>query len=184
MNHTGTVNIKTERLLLRRFARGDAAAAYENFGSDPLVGRYISFIPCATMQSAERFIAMHLQKYGSDPDFYGWAIDLNGTVIGSAGLFNIDDGADSCELGYSIGSRWWGKGYATEAATAIVKFAFDQMGAHRVFASHHAGNTASGRVLQKIGMQFEGTMRDGQRNPDGSYSDLKLYAILATQRYL
>ncbi len=180
MNAIGTTEIHTERLTLRRFRSDDVKAAYENYGSDPKVNTYISFAPCTTIESTEQFLAMHLEQYASNPSFYGWAVTLDDVVIGSIGLFNVDDDSQQCELGYSIGSKWWGKGFATEAASAVLQFGFSQMGAHRIYASHHIDNLASGKVLQKIGMLYEGTLRDGQKNPDGSFSDLKLYAKLCT----
>ncbi len=178
MNHTGTIEIKTERLILRRFTLDDVESVYKNYGADPLVNRYISFAPCAEIESAKGFIHMHVEQYDNNPTFYGWAVILENEVIGSIGLFNVDDDADQAELGYSIESKWWGKGYATEAARAVLNHAFTQVGFHRIYASHHIENTASGQVLRKLGMQYEGTLRDGQKNTDGSYSDLKLYAIL------
>ncbi len=178
MNHTGTTTINTNRLVLRRFKPDDAQSVYENYGSDPLVNRFISFAPCAELSSAKDFILMHTNQYENNPAFYGWAITLENEVIGSIGLFNVDDDADQAELGYSVGSRWWGRGYATEAAKAVLTYAFETIGFHRIYASHHIENSASGHVLLKSGMQYEGTLRDGQKNADGTYSDLKLYAIL------
>lgn len=182
MNYTGTVEIKTKRLLLRKFTYDDVQAVYENYGRDPLVKRYVSYAPCADLESARGFIQMHMEQYENDPEFCGWAVTLDGEVIGSIGLFNIDKDADQAELGYSIGSKWWGQGYATEAAQAVLDYAFDTVGFHRIYASHHIENTASGRVLERIGMQLEGIMRDGQKNADGTYADLKLYAILQQDR--
>lgn len=182
MNHTGTIEINTERLTLRKFTLADVEAVHRNYGSDPLVNRYISFAPCAELESARGFIGMHLEQYESNPAFYGWAIEVDGEVIGSIGLFNVDDDADQAELGYSIGSKWWGRGYATEAAQAVIDYAFDSVGFHRVYASHHIDNIASGKVLEKVGMHYEGCMRDAQKNTNGTYSDLKLYAILKQDR--
>ncbi len=182
MNHTGTVSIKTERLVLRRFTLDDVECIYKNYGSDPLVNQYISFAPCAELESAKGFIGMHIGQYEKNPAFYGWAVTLEDEVIGSIGLFNVDEDADQAELGYSLGSKWWKKGYATEAAKEVIKHAFDRVGFHRIYASHHVENHASEKVLEKIGMQYEGTMRDGQKNTDGTYSDLKLYAILQQDR--
>lgn len=176
----GTEEIRTERLVLRRFRESDVQSVYDNYGSDPKVSEYISFVPCASLEGAKSFVSMHLEQYRDNPAFYGWAITVDDVVIGSIGLFNVDADVEQCELGYSIGSRWWGHGYATEAAAAVVAYAFDRMKAHRVYASHHIGNLASGRVLTKIGMKEEGILRDGQHNPDGTFSDLKLYAKLCT----
>lgn len=106
---------------------------------------------------------------------------MDGMVIGAIGLFEIDFDARSCEIGYSLGSRWWGKGYGTEAALAVKDFAFKQMGIHRIQGTCHPENSASENILKKIGMQFEGIMREAQRNRDGTYSDLKLYAVLSDE---
>ncbi|WP_373124721.1 GNAT family N-acetyltransferase [Blautia producta] len=179
MKSIGTQTITTERLKLRRFHIRDVEAVFNNYGSDINVNRYISFAPCSTLESAKEFIEMHIKQYDSNPDFYGWAIILKDKVIGSIGLFNVEK-SGQCELGYSIGSAWWGYGYATEAAAAVLEFAFQKMQVHRVYASHHIENLASGKVLEKIGMHYEGTMGDAQKNQDGTNSDLKLYAVLST----
>ena len=178
------MDISTDRLRLRRFRLTDAEQAYENFGRDPLVGRFVSFTPFDTLANSHDAVRHHVWEYDNNPDFYGWAITLGGEVIGSIGLFDIDHESETCELGYSLGSRWWGHGYATEAAGAVVDFAILRMFAHRVQASHHPDNIASKRVLEKIGMRFEGVMRGAQRNPDGTFSDLCLYARLSEDRSL
>ena len=177
---TGTVRIDTERLALRRFMETDADDLYENYGSDDNVRRFISFFPCSTREGAREFIDMHIQRYQATRDFYGWAITLDGVVIGSIGLFDIDHESDSCEIGYSLGSRWWGLGYATEAVSAVLDFAFNTLGAHRIQATYHPDNIASKRVLEKVNMRYEGVMRDGQKNPDGSFSDQIVCARLST----
>ncbi len=101
-------------------------------------------------------------------------------IIGSIGLFDIDHDSDSCEIGYSLGSRWWGKGYATEAVEAVLDYAFRELYAHRVQATYHPYNIGSKRVLEKCGMKYEGVMRDAQRNPDGSFSNLIICARLSS----
>jgi len=179
MRRIGTMELVTKRLVLRRFKDSDARNVYENFGKDELVHRYISFIPCSTPEGAYDFVQKHLWGYESNPDFYGWAITLNGEIIGSIGLFDIDHDSECCELGYSIGSKWWGNGYTTEAAAAVVDFAINRMFAHRVQASVHPDNIASKKVLENIGMRFEGVMRGAQRDPSGKFSDLYLYARLS-----
>jgi len=180
MQSLGTCRIETERLALRRFAESDIEDTFRNYGSDPLVNRYISFAPCSTIEGTREFIGGHIIRYMDDPDFYGWAISLDGKVIGSIGLFDIDKESESCEIGYSLGSRWWGKGYATESVNAVLRYAFESIRLHRVQATYHPDNRASARVLDKVGMKYEGTIRDGQRNPDGTFIDLILCARLST----
>lgn len=182
MNHIGTKEIRTDRLLLRRFRLEDVNGVYNNYGSDPEVKRFISFAPCQTREGAQAFVQMHVDRYDTDPDFYGWAVVLEDEVIGSVGLFNVDNESDACEVGASLGSKWWGLGIATEAVSALIDFAFREMGAHRIYGAHHIDNTGSGKVMLKSGMKREGIMRGAQKNPDGSFSDLVLYAILSTDR--
>jgi len=81
------------------------------------------------------------------------------------------------ELGYWIGVPYWGKGYATEAAKAVVRYGFEQIKLNRIFAHHFKHNPASGKVLRKIGMKYEGCMRQHVRKWD-EFVDLELYAIL------
>lgn len=180
MKHTGTQELQTKRLVLRRFREEDAEAVYRNYGGDPAVNRYISYTPCLTKKATREFLQMNMDRYETDPDFYSWAITMDDVIVGTIGLFHVSPEADSCELGYTIGSKWWGDGLATEAAGAVIRFAFREMEMHRVYGSHHLDNTASGIVLVNNGMKYEGILRHGQKNPDGTYSDLKLYAILAS----
>ena len=85
------------------------------------------------MNGGEQFLNMHLEKYANDMEFYAWAIVLNSEVIGSIGLYNVDNDNESVEIGYSLGSKWWGQGLTTEAANAVVNYAFN-IGFHRVYA--------------------------------------------------
>ncbi len=180
MKSIGTKGIKTKRLLLRRFTLADEADLYNHYGSDLEVQRYINYTPCATIEGTKQFLQMHVEQYETNPDFYGWAIVYEDLLIGSIALFDVKSENDQAEIGYSIGSKWWGMGIVSEAAEAVLRYAFDEIGVHRVIASHHIDNIASGKVMKKIGMKYEGTLRDGQKNADGSFSDLCLYAKLAT----
>ena len=83
-------------------------------------------------------------------------------------------------MGYWIGLPYWNNGYCTEAARAVVDFAFTDLGLHRIFAHHLVRNPASGRVMQKIGMRFEGIHRDAIKKWD-KYEDIAAYAILADE---
>ena len=177
MKSVGTKEIRTERLMLRRFRMEDAEEVYKNYGSDPEVGKYIAYRPCKTIESSIAFVSIHEIQYLEVPDFYGWAVDLNGEVVGSVGLFHINKEEGSCEIGMSLGSKWWNNGYMTEAVSALIKFAFEEMEAKRVYGSHHIDNKASGRVMQKCGMKFVETVEKGQENIDGSFSDLVFYEI-------
>ena len=101
--------------------------------------------------------------------------DLAGFDLAS--MEDDESEAERAELGYWIGVPSWNQGYATEAAAAVVSYAFGELNLHRVWAQHLARNAASGRVMQKIGMQHEGRLRQHART-NGIPEDLESYAIL------
>ena len=106
------------------------------------------------------------------------AIRLRGTgrLCGGIGL-HPEMQHPRAELGYWIGVPFWGNGYATEAAKAVVRYGFEHFKFNRIYAAHFLGNDASGKVLQKIGMQYEGRMRQALWKLD-SFIDVERYAIL------
>lgn len=81
------------------------------------------------------------------------------------------------EVAYWIGEPYWGRGYATEAAKAILQFAFEEKKLHKVFARYFSTNIASGRVMKKIGMEQEGILKE-HIIKEGKYEDLVYYGIL------
>ena len=81
------------------------------------------------------------------------------------------------ELGYWIGVPYWGQGYATEASRELLRYGFEDLGLHRIFASHFKHNPASGRILVKLGMRYEGCQREHLRKWD-RFVDSELYGIL------
>ncbi len=178
MNHTGTVTIRTERLILRKFIPTDAFDAHNNYGNDPLVNEFITFNPCITLDSARNFMLMHQERYMADPKFYGWAIEMNRSVIGTISVFNIDDKYRCGELGYCLGSRFWNRGIMTEATAAVFDHMFDEVGLHKINAAIDADNEASKGVLRYLGMKFEGISRDGEIDRSGQFVDMVYYSIL------
>lgn len=181
MKHKGTRRLQTKRLILRRFSEYDIESIYKNYGKDPEVRKYIMWVPCDTLQKTEQFVKSHIEHYDRDPDFYGWGIEWQGEIVGSIGAFNVDEEIQSCELGYSLGSKFWGKGIVTESAEAVMNYLFHEVGINRIYASHHEKNIGSGKVLQKIGMRYEGTLRQATKGQDNKLADLVLYAILKTE---
>jgi RimJ/RimL family protein N-acetyltransferase len=81
------------------------------------------------------------------------------------------------ELGYWVGKSYWNHGYCTEAARAVVRFAFEDLGLRRVFAQRYRRNPASGRVMQKAGMRHEGTLRQHAVKWD-VVDDIEVYGVL------
>ncbi len=90
-------------------------------------------------------------------------------------MFGFDH--QHAELGYWIGVSYWGNGYATEAAREMVRYGFQDLKLHRIFASHFKHNPASGRILVKLGMRYEGCQHEHYRKWD-QFVDSELYGIL------
>ncbi len=151
-----TPTLKTERLVLRPFRPGEAAAVARHAG-DWEVARMLARVPHPyTRAMAEEWIAAHgpLQRSGEE---FVFCIEFDGAMIGAVGLQRRANGA--YELGYWLGQAWWGRGFATEAALRAVRWAFEDLGARSLVSGHLADNPASGRVLEKCGFRYTGDSR-------------------------
>ena len=179
MNHIGTKEIKTERLLLRQFREGDAKEMYQNWASDDEVTKYLTWPTHKELKTTEKILEQWIAKNG-EPENYHWAITIKdtGDVIGSFSLMNIDNHQESCEIGYCIGRNWWNQGFMTEALQAVISFGFTEVGFYRIAARHDIHNAASGCVMKKCGMQYEGTLRKVLKNNKGALVDCRYYSIL------
>jgi len=169
--------IETERLLLRPFTLDDATAVAALANNRNLSERTLYLPHPYTEQSAIDWIATHADNFRND-ERYEFAITdrETGTVYGAIGLSHNKIHRKG-SLGYWIGEPYWGNGYATEAALALVHWAFSVRGFHKVYASHFDFNQASGRVMQKIGMNLVGTLVDNLYK-DGKYITEQLYEIV------
>ena len=141
MRHTGTITLETPRLILRRFAAGDAAAMYRNWASDPEVTRFLTWPPHESLAVSEQVLADWIHGY-DNPRQYQWAIVPRcvGEPIGSISIVKINDDIDEIQMGYCIGQKWWHQGYTSEALEAVIRFAFTELGANRVAAIHNVLN--------------------------------------------
>ena len=153
MRHCGTQTIETERLTLRRLLSADADQMYENWASDPAVTKYLRWDPHPNAAHTAELLRAWETLYPND-DYYQWCCveKATGAVFGTISLFLDEEG---WECGYCFGQRWWGKGYATEAARAVVRYWFDTVGADELSCCHALGNPASGRVMQKAGFVYD-----------------------------
>ena len=97
-------------------------------------------------------------------------------LVGGIGLRLLEEHRQA-ELGYWLGLPYWGKGYGTEAAREMLRYGFEDLKLHRIFASHFASNPASGRILKKLGMRHEGCQREHVCKWD-RFDDLELYGLL------
>ncbi len=147
----GTIEIETPRLLLRCHVMADAAPLHENFGQDPAMYEYSGWNPYATLAEAEQAVSHFIESY-RDPRFYGWAITHGGRLVGTVGAYDYDPRNNTVEVGMSIEKPSWGKGFATEALSAVLRYLTDDEGIASVVAWCASNNIGSQRALEKAGM--------------------------------
>jgi ribosomal-protein-alanine N-acetyltransferase len=169
--------IDTPRLMLRPFTLTDAARVQQLAGAREVADTTLNIPHPYPDGAAEQWIATHVENFNAG-DSATCAIVLRATseLCGAIGL-DISRRHRRAELAYWIGVPYWNQGYATEAAAALLTYGFTALQLHRIHARHVTRNPASGRVMQKIGMTFEGIQREhflkGER-----FEDVANYGIL------
>ena len=181
MVHKGTVRIETERLILRRFVIDDAEAMYRNWAGEEEVVKFLTWPLHEDVEISKAVVQSWIVQY-ENPHFYNWGIELKeiGEVIGNISVVRLNEDTMSCDIGYCIGTKWWGQGIMPEAGAAVIRFLFNDVGVNRIAAAHDYNNPKSGRVMQKIGMKYEGTMRQAGLNNQGIIDEV-WYSVLASE---
>ena len=181
LNHVGSPDLYTRRLHLRRYRPEDYRAIYDNWASDPEVTKYLTWSTHASPDVTKDIAAMWAESYES-PTVYHWGIEKGGELIGDIAVVLWREEEESCEIGYCLSRRYWGQGIMTEALGRVVAFLFETVGFHRIVLCHDTKNPASGRVMQKCGLQKEGVFRGMKKRKDGTWMDVAYYAILREDR--
>lgn len=177
LTHIGTKEIKTERLILRRFKPEDAEAMFDTWANDERVTRFLTWEPHGTLDVTEYIIDLWIKDYEKE-NTYQWAIEFEGKLIGSIGCVETNESNECGEIGYCIGYDYWGKGIMREAAKAVIDFLFREVNLHRIEILHATKNPASGKVAQKCGLTYEGTKREYFKSASGEFLDIAIYSIL------
>ena len=181
MRYAAFRTLETPRLILRALSREDIPAYYARLGSSEDVTRYMLFQPHRDISESVASIEKAICRYETGK-CYRWAITLkeSNELIGILEPLRFDEEKDSCSFAYMLGKDFWGRGYATEALKAVFHFLFTEMGIQRVEADHMAANPASGAVMRKCGMVFQG-IRENAYEKNGIKQDAILYAITREQ---
>ena len=168
-----TFALETERLRLRSYTNADVAELVPLVNVREVAATTLRIPYPYTEEDARAFLAM-----ARETDKLWLAITLRSDArqIGGIGL-RLDERNQHAELGYWIGVPYWGKGYATEAAREVIRYGFEDLKLHRIFASHFKHNPASGNILRKLGMRYEGCQREHLRKWD-QFVDSELYGLL------
>lgn len=174
--------IETARLVIRPFVASDAPSLFRS-ASNPNVTRFTSWDYHRDLDESAAFIAGYAtsQYYLQIPEPVALALrTAPDEVIGASGCFWANRDHFSMEIGYWLAEPYWGQGLAVEAARAMTEYVFATFAVERLQAHCVVANAASGRVLEKIGMKFEGVSRSGICLR-GTFHDVKRYAILRNE---
>jgi ribosomal-protein-alanine N-acetyltransferase len=179
LTHKGTVTLTTPRLVLRRFAVDDAQGMYNNWAADENVNKFLAWKTHESVEQTREILTQWVSEYDS-LEYYHWVIEYipDNKIVGGINLHGVSNKSWRAEFGYNLGSKWWNKGIMTEAANAVLTFAFDEIGFNKICAMHDTENVGSGRVMQKIGMIREGHFYKHSRRKDGTWGDIDFYSIL------
>jgi len=173
------VTLFSKRLVLRPFDAGDATTVQQLAGAREIADTTLNIPHPYEDGMAEQWIADRQGSFRAGTHaVFAITKRASDQLIGAIGL-TIDEAIKKAELGYWVGLPFWNKGYATEAAIRLVAYGFEDLALNRIAAQHLARNPASGRVMQKLGMSHEGTLRQGTMKW-GKFEDLEVYAILSS----
>lgn len=175
-NPQSPVTLPTERLTLRPFAISDAGDVFE-YARDREFGRFLAVPDPYTQADAERYVAIQVAADWSK--LASLAITFQGSLVGGIDL-RIDRAERNAGMGYALARRLWGRGLVTEAAAAVIELGFDCYGLHKVWAHADVRNTASWRVMEKLGMSREGLLRE-HHMVRGEPGDMYSYGILRAE---
>lgn len=172
--------LETERLILRMFTPEDAEDVYA-YASNPNVGPPAGWAPHTSVEDSRRII----EEIFMPPE--AWAIRIKGDdrVVGVIALEpdNIRPDANSRELGYNLAEEHWGKGYMTEAAKEVLRFAFEELCLDQVGICTSRVNKRSQRIIEKCGFTYEGTIRRYYKIYDGSLRDSMVFSMLKEEYF-
>lgn len=181
LTHIGTNTIETERLLLRRFEYADADSMLRHWIADEKIQSMYAEPVYSTKEEVKGLLDIYIGSY-EKADYYRWAVieKKSGRCIGQIAYFLVDSKNHFAEIEYCIGSEFQRKGYATEAAKAVIKYGFDKINLHKVQICTRTLNKASQRVIEKCGFTYEGTLRD-YFYVNGEYIGRLFYSMLRNE---
>ncbi len=169
--------IECRRIYLRRILKRDSADMYEYSCRDD-VTKYLLWTPHASENYTYKYVSYLQSRYRAG-DFYDWAVIWRGNekMIGTCGFTRFNFEANSAELGYVLNPLYWGYGIAPEAVGSVMRFGFEQLKLNRIEARYMIGNDRSRRVMEKVGMIYEGTEREAM-HVKGEYISIGICSIL------
>ena len=165
----GTVELWTERMILRRYRPGDADDLYRYLGTEPSMYEYSGWNPYATLEMARETVQGFIDSY-DDSHVYSWVMDIDDVIVGTIGAYDYKD--DHIEVGFSVVKGWQGRGLATAALKKVLEYLTENEGIPCVTAWCASENAGSQKVLEKAGMQYICTEKNALSVGDKVYDKL------------
>ena len=167
--------IETERLILSGLTEDDLPLVIE-YLQEKIFSDLTSNIPFPyRKEDAEFWLKMSKQAFETKKGFTFAIRNKEEKIIGAIGLHDRED--DKAELGYWMAKPFWNQGFVTEAAKAVIDFGFKELGCNKIYATHFLHNPASGKILEKIGMEKEAVLKQHIKKA-GEYFDIPMYSVL------
>lgn len=164
-------------MTLHRLELANAEMMFRNWTGDDKVTRFLRWGAHKTIEDTKNMIQQWVDNYQYDSTYY-WGMYLKDCqMIGSIGVTISSESDFKGSLGYKIGSRWWNQGYSSEAARAVIDYMFRNTDIERIDAYSSVENPASRKVMERVGMHYEGLLRHYYKIRDG-FHDCSLYAII------
>ena len=183
MKYLGTKTLETKRLLLRKVKEKDYKDAFKNWCNSDKVDKYVTWTKHINEEETKELYKKWIEEY--DEKTYKWAIELKeiNEVIGTITVSKKFIEFGTCEIGYCLSDKYWNQGIMTEAASEVVKFLFEECEADTIWAEFLENNPASGKVMEKIGMKYEGRLRSRIFDKTNKRNDLLVYSILKEEYF-
>ena len=172
--------LKTSRLTLRKMLVADTADMYD-YACRQDVTKYLTWNPHPDRAYTKEYLQYLGSRYAVGM-FYDWAViyEPDHKMVGTCGFTSFNCSSDSAEVGYVLNPDYWGKGIATEALERVLQFGFEELHLHRIEAKFIEENNRSRRVMEKVGMTFEGVCREGMLIK-GKYVNVGICSILRSE---
>ena len=151
INHLGTVEIATNRLILRKHEITDADDMFKNWVADPEVSRYWGWKPHTDIEETKALLVKWIKEY-ENLDTYHWIIIFKSIIqaVGYIYLNDFDNTSDSASVRFALSRKYWNMGLTTEACKGVFNFAFTKLLCKEINSYHHIDNIASGEAMKKV----------------------------------
>lgn len=185
VENIGTKMLETERLVLRRFTKEDAEKVYASWVTDAETTKYLTWEVHDDFSLTKSIVDSWVDAYSKEEFCYNWIVELKDTkeVIGNIAARDFSIVDESCEVAYCYSSKYFGKGYATEALKKVINFFFEDVNLHTITAYHIGGNIASGKVMEKSGMQKVAVIPERKYNKVTKKLDDEVIYFIANRNF-